>query len=253
MNAKEQSKQIERLLGKRVTVQIDRPVGFTDGGTVYPVNRGHVQTSGGPLETYVVGVEKPLTAFSGRIIGGIIGSGTFKLVAAPDGLLLNQAQIAEAVVFAEGDIPGRVEAMLQKSCGAILYRKGAEGREFLLLLQRRSETWSFPKGHMEAGETEKQTAVREIREETGLSVDLLSDFRYKIRYSITKKIDKHVVLFLAEAGGDPIFPSREIAGYRWIPESRIREELSPVYRKMIGLAIARLNRREKNGDADPRS
>ncbi len=253
MNAKEQSKQIERLLGKKVTVQIDRPVGFTDGGLVYPLNCGHVQTSGGMLETYIVGLQKPLTSFSGRIIGGIVGQRAFKLVAAPDGVLLNQAQIAEAVAFAEGDIPGKVEAMLQKSCGAILYRNGAEEREFLLLLQRRSETWSFPKGHVEAGETEKQTAIREIREETGLSVELISDFRYKIHYSITKKINKHVVLFLAEASGEPIFPSREIAGYRWIPESRIREEISPVYRKMMGLAIARLNRRDKSGEADSES
>lgn len=248
MNAREQTKYIEKLLGKKVTVQIDRPVGYKDGDLLYTANYGHIPMSGGASEAYIVGVDQPLTAFTGRIIGGILGECGCKLVAAPDGVLLNQAQIAEAVAFAEGEIPGRVEAMLQKSCGAILYRQGEAGREFLLLLQRRSETWSFPKGHMEAGETEKQTAVREIREETGLTVELISDFRYRLHYSITKKIEKHVVLFLAQTHGEPVFPSKEIAGYRWIPESRIRGELSPAYRRMIGLAIARLNRRDKSGE-----
>ena len=248
MNRKEQINYIDKMLGKKVTVQIDRPVGYTDGERVYPINRGSIfAPGGGKTVVYIVGIRKPLRSFYGRVIGGIIGDKACKLTVAPEGLLLHQAQIAQEVEFAEGPIPGQVESMLQKSCGAILYRNGEEGREFLLLLQSRSETWSFPKGHMEAGESEKQTAIREIWEETGLNVELISDFRYKTHYSITKKIEKQVVLFLAQANGDPVFPGREITGFRWIPEGKIRSELSPVYRRMVALAVTRIKRLEKTG------
>lgn len=247
MNEKEQMSQIDRLMGRKISVTVDRPVGYRDGDRVYPLNRGFATLSGGEVRTvYVLGIRRPLVRFTGRIIGGILGEKDFKLVAAPDGIPFHQAQIADAVAFAEGNVPGRVEAMLQKSCGAILYRQTQSGSEFLLLLQGRSETWSFPKGHMEAGETEKQTAIREISEETGLSVELIPDFRYRIRYKISQKIEKQVVLFLARADGGTVSLNREIVGYRWIPERRIRSELSPAYRKMMSQALSKIRQREKS-------
>ena len=60
----------------------------------------------------------------------------------------------------------------EKSCGAIVYREGHGQIELLLIKHRFGGHWSFPKGHMESGETEVQTALREVKEETGLSIQL---------------------------------------------------------------------------------
>ena len=58
----------------------------------------------------------------------------------------------------------------EKSCGALVYRKHGDRTELLLIKHRFGGHWSFPKGHVELGENEFQTALREVKEETGLDV-----------------------------------------------------------------------------------
>jgi 8-oxo-dGTP pyrophosphatase MutT (NUDIX family) len=87
------------------------------------------------------------------------------------------------------------------SCGAVIYRK-AQGRVlFLLLKHTNGNHWSLAKGHTEPGETEVQTALREIDEETGIRVKLKPGFREAIRYSPATGVEKTVVFFLAKAQG----------------------------------------------------
>ena len=71
----------------------------------------------------------------------------------------------------------------EKSCGGLIYREHEGETHILLLKHRCGGHWSFPKGHMEAGETEMETALREIREETGLRVFLREGFREAVEYS----------------------------------------------------------------------
>ena len=54
---------------------------------------------------------------------------------------------------------------LERSCGAIVFRDGEAG-ESVLMVQHGPGHWSFPKGHVEAGEQDRQTAIREVFEET---------------------------------------------------------------------------------------
>ena len=70
-------------------------------------------------------------------------------------------------------------------------------RKFLLIRNRRSAHWGFPKGHVEPGETSEQTAIREVLEETGLHIKILPDFVKKSDYTIQGKIEKSVQIFLA--------------------------------------------------------
>ena len=59
----------------------------------------------------------------------------------------------------------------EKSCGALVYRITQSGQKELLFIKHRHGThWSFPKGHMEEGESEVQTALREVKEETGSDI-----------------------------------------------------------------------------------
>lgn len=88
--------------------------------------------------------------------------------------------------------------MQTKSCGAVVYRKKAGLVYFLLLKHRSGSHWSLAKGHTNPGESEVQTALREIDEETGLTVRLCPGFRTQIHYSPYPGVEKDVVFFLAK-------------------------------------------------------
>ena len=86
----------------------------------------------------------------------------------------------------------------EKSCGAIVYRKSHGNIQILLIKHVNSGHWSFPKGHTEGEETEAETALREIKEETGIDVILDTTFRETVSYSPKKDTQKIVVYFLAK-------------------------------------------------------
>jgi 8-oxo-dGTP pyrophosphatase MutT (NUDIX family) len=101
------------------------------------------------------------------------------------------------------------------SCGAILYQQEAGVRRFLLV-QMNQGHWSFPKGHMEKGETEAITAIREIREETNLQVRLIPGFREVTRYHPAPQVEKEVVYFLAiPTSADIKTQAAEIRAAEW--------------------------------------
>ncbi len=105
----------------------------------------------------------------------------------------------------------------EKSCGAIIYRKFHGNTELLLIKNQNGGHWSFPKGHVEAGETEEETAVREIKEETGIDVILDTSFRRVITYLPKKEVTKDVVYFLAKATSYEYVPQEEeIAKIKWV-------------------------------------
>jgi len=73
----------------------------------------------------------------------------------------------------------------EKSCGALVVRRDEEdGKQYLLMIRHKAGGHrSFPKGHMEAGETEYMTAVREVFEETAVQIRIDSKFRETVHYS----------------------------------------------------------------------
>ena len=104
----------------------------------------------------------------------------------------------------------------EKSCGAVVYRKLGNKIEFLAVRSKANGHWSFPKGHMERGECEEETAKREVLEETGINIDLIDGFRTKMEYVIYKNIYKEVVYFIGEACNEDVkIQESEIQDYRW--------------------------------------
>lgn len=104
----------------------------------------------------------------------------------------------------------------EKSCGAVVYRGKKGNREILLVRHKNGGHWAFPKGHVEKGETEEETALREIREETGLRVKLKTDFRRSVSYSPKPGTEKLVVYFAAKSKEDNLHAQpEEILDIRW--------------------------------------
>jgi len=108
----------------------------------------------------------------------------------------------------------------EKSCGVILYYTTNSNSTEILLLHYPEGHWDFPKGHVESGEEELDTALRELKEETGIcDVDIVDGFREKIHYFFTNKgqtISKDVYFFLAKTKGKPVEISHEHVGFEWL-------------------------------------
>lgn len=106
----------------------------------------------------------------------------------------------------------------EKSCGAVISKLDNGVRTILLIKHKNGGHWAFPKGHVENGETEVETAEREIWEETGLRTKIDTGFRYVVTYSPKKNIEKDVVYFSAEviSGAERSQPE-EVMEIKWLP------------------------------------
>ena len=106
-----------------------------------------------------------------------------------------------------------MEVKQEKSCGCIIIDK-----DKVLLVKHNKGHWDFPKGHVEKGETEIETAKREVKEETNLEVDIQKDKRYVVEYYPEENIKKEVVYFLAKNKTSDIIPQlSEIQKIEWVP------------------------------------
>lgn len=116
----------------------------------------------------------------------------------------------------------------EKSCGAVVFRTKNNRTQILLIRHVNGGHWAFPKGHVEKGETEEQTALREILEETGLSVTLDNRYRQVVSYSPKKDVIKDVVYFVAHAAADSetVAQESEISRIRWVDASKSIEYVS---------------------------
>ena len=103
----------------------------------------------------------------------------------------------------------------EKSCGCIVINEKKE----VLLVHSVQGHWGMPKGHMESGETEEETASREVKEETNIEVSILDKNKtYKEGYSPYAGVMKEVVYFLARNTSNDLKPQEgEISELKWIP------------------------------------
>ena len=93
------------------------------------------------------------------------------------------------------------ELQYEKSCGAVVYCQKDNDIKYLLVCEH-GGFWVFPKGHMEEGEFEHETALREVKEETGLDVTFVDGFRIKDEHDLAREgrpnTIKQTIYFLAE-------------------------------------------------------
>lgn len=117
---------------------------------------------------------------------------------------------------------------LIRAAGVLLVRGEAESAgtpaEFLLMKHRRR--WDLPKGHVDPGETEFETAVRELEEETGIApddIEFLEPFQYEIFYVVRERqfspdpLPKRVTFYLARLVREVEITVTEHQGFEWLP------------------------------------
>ena len=124
---------------------------------------------------------------------------------------------------------------MEKSCGVVLLNSdkvlvlqyAAGQKEGYLDLKGH---WDFPKGHVDEGETEIDTATRELVEETGISdVVFLEEFRKTINYTFqrgNRKIGKEVVFFIAKTIEKEVNLSHEHVDYEWLDFTSASDRLT---------------------------
>jgi 8-oxo-dGTP pyrophosphatase MutT (NUDIX family) len=133
------------------------------------------------------------------------------------------------------------------SAGGVVVR----GSEVVVIVPTRraadgSRVLALPKGHMDAGETPVQAAQREVREETGIEAEPISELgetRYWYRRD-GRTIGKAVSFFLFQhVGGDIADHDDEVEEVRWVDLRQAERELShAAEREMVALAIAYLDK-----------
>lgn len=110
----------------------------------------------------------------------------------------------------------------EKSCGAIIIDNAK-----VLLVKHNKGHWDFPKGHMEQGETEVQTAIREVKEETNINIDIDEMKRYVVTYNPEPNVVKEVVFFIAKKiDGDILLQEAEISEAEWLEYSQALEQIT---------------------------
>lgn len=117
----------------------------------------------------------------------------------------------------------------EKSCGAVIF-----DNDKVLVLKQVQGHWGFPKGHVENNETEIETAIREIKEETNLDVEINEKFRYVETYSPKENVTKDVVFFVAKkVGGDVKPQEEEVSEIKWVSPKEALELVSYESSKIV--------------------
>ena len=122
--------------------------------------------------------------------------------------------------------------MKEISCGAIVYKKINNKTYFLIIQNINSKSFGFPKGHLEKDETLKEAAIREVLEETGINIEIISEKHYTSSYKFVafwnnEEIDKEVHIFLAKAINTNITHQKEeVLSAVWLEEDEVLDLLT---------------------------
>jgi len=217
------------MLGKYVRVKVTTPIFSkdTDTGFTYELNFGEIDyvtsRKREKLKAFVLGINHPVATFDGRIVASFEKDHEIYYVVAPRSKKYIINDVQKALAFFE---PKNIRCYYECSCGAIVFRKINGVYRYLVIKNNRSAHWSFPKGHVEPGETYEQTAKREVLEETGLHIKIIPGFRETSQYMIQNRISKSVFLFVASTKDtNTIIQESELEDYAWLTYETCMERM----------------------------
>lgn len=207
------------MLGKYVRVKVVHPIGSDDeAGYTYPLNFGTVY--GNEKQTaFIMGIHHPVRNFDGRVIAVMSDrkNKSFIWIVAPKSTRFIINDIKEYINIDRDFGNYRIECLYESSCGAVVFRDIRGEVRYLLIKNKRSAHWGFPKGHIEMGETKEETAYREVLEETGLHINILNGFESISEYKIRDRIEKTVSIFVGTTKDtSTVIQVEEIEDYIWL-------------------------------------
>lgn len=153
--------------------------------------------------------------------------------------------------FVKTHRPAINEVVREPTAGGIVFRKSKSGELEILLIADSKNRWTIPKGHIEEGETPRQTAEREIQEETGLKKMAMLDWLGKINFRYRRAntlVLMTTEIFLVEAQGDTdkIVPQEWMTGIQWFPTNEALDKIEyDDIGKLILLGLNKLRKRTK--------
>lgn len=122
---------------------------------------------------------------------------------------------------------------LEFSAGGVVFKKQSDGIVWLVCQHSQHKGWVFPKGLIgdtREGESKEETAVREVKEETGIDGKILHDEPIAVQYFYTWKGEKRkktVYYFLMEhLGGDMNDHDHEMSAVDWWTQEQVQKQLT---------------------------
>lgn len=132
--------------------------------------------------------------------------------------------------FAERRNPAIKEVLREPTAGGVVYRRNSDGGVEILLIQDAKDRWTIPKGHIEEGETAKETAAREITEETGLKHVQVQSWLGKINFQYRRQqslvlMTTEIFLIHAFKDSDKIIPEDWMNGIKWFSANEALDKI----------------------------
>jgi ADP-ribose pyrophosphatase YjhB (NUDIX family) len=123
------------------------------------------------------------------------------------------------------------EVVRETTSGGIVFRRNQEGKIEILLIQDAKNRWTIPKGHVEPNEEPKQTAEREIREETGLQEMKVHNWLGKVnfRYRRTQTLvlmTMHIYLVQGQGDTNNLNPEDWLSDIKWFPANQAIDKIA---------------------------
>ncbi|MEM6998106.1 MAG: NUDIX domain-containing protein [Patescibacteria group bacterium] len=143
------------------------------------------------------------------------------------------------------------DAVREATAGGVIYRQNKKGGVEILLVQDAKDRWTIPKGHVEPGESTRQTAKREIHEETGLKEVDVQDWLGKISFQYrrgTSLILMTTQIYMVKALGDTDDTQKEdwMKGIKWFSAKEALDKIA--YEDISKLMLITLKKiKEKSG------
>ena len=145
--------------------------------------------------------------------------------------------------------PAISEVVKEPTAGGVVWRRNKQNAIEILLIQDAKDRWTIPKGHIEEGESAKQTAEREIQEETGLDKMEMQGFLGKINFRYRRQQSLVLMttdIFLVNAKGDTdaIRPEEWMKGIKWFPATEALDKIE--YEDINKIMLIGLQKIRKN-------